>query len=147
MAQSISFPNSIKLKLINGDIDLANDTLKAMLLTSSHSTDIDTQEFADDISSNEISSSGSYTAGFGNRITLGSLSTSQDNTNDLAKFDYADIQLISFTSSPAFLAVIKEVTSDADSPIIGIEDFDGVVTATNGTWDYTVNSSGWATLS
>lgn len=143
MAAEILIPNATKKKFLDGSFDLVNDTLKGMLLTASHTTNIDTQEFADDISANEVSSSGSYTAGFGNRITLSSKTTSQDDTDDEGVFDFADIQVTSFTGSPAFLAIIKEVTDDSDSPVIAIEDFDGAVVITAGTFDYTVATEGF----
>lgn len=141
MAAEILFVNPYKKKLFDGTIDLANDTIKAMLLTASHSTDIDAHEFADDISANEVSTSGSYTAGFGGRVSL-TITNSQDDTDDEGVADLTDFNITNFTGSPAFIAYIKEVTDDTDSPILAIEDLNGAQTSTAGTWSYTTNTEG-----
>lgn len=142
---SVTYTNYYKKLLLDGGIDHANDTLKVMLLNSSHTTDIDAQQFADDISANELSTSGSYTSGFGNRITL-TATTSQDNTDNEGVFDFSNFNITSFTGSVRYIAVIKEVTADSDSPILGIEDLGTDYSATNGTWAYTTNTEGFTNV-
>jgi malate/lactate dehydrogenase len=78
--------NSFKKDVISGAIDLDTDTLKVMLVTSAYVPNIDTHTKRSDIT-NEVSGTG-YTAG---GATLTTPTVSQDNTNDLAKFDADDI--------------------------------------------------------
>ncbi len=74
----MSVVNTAKKKFGDGDIDWLVDTIKCMILNSTHTTNIDTQEFIDDVSANEVSSTG-YTAG---GETLASKTSTVDNTND-----------------------------------------------------------------
>ena len=91
--------NSYKGRVLGDDgqistaIDLESDTIKLMLLDSSHSTDIDAHVFIDDVSANEVSASGTYSSG-GGTLTV---TCSTDDTNDLGKFDAVDIAFTSAT--------------------------------------------------
>lgn len=145
MAASYKTPNATLVKILTGQFDPTNDTMKAMLLTSSHTTDVDTQEFADDISANEVSTSGSYTSGFGNRIAL-TFSTNQDDANDEGELDLTDFTATTFTGSVLYVAYIKEITNDADSPIYGIEELSSTISSTAGTWSYTTAAGGLLVL-
>ena len=138
MASTTTFVNAYKKKVFDGGIDLANDTIKAMFLTSSHTNDIDAHEFIDDVSTNEVSASGSYSAG---GITL-SITTSQDNTDDEGVADATDFSVTSFTGSVRTICYYKDTGTPATSPIIAFERFDAEQTATAGTWAYTVNTDG-----
>lgn len=139
MASTITFPNSYKKRVWTGDIDLVNDTIKVMFLTSSHTTNVDTQEYISDVSTNEVSASGTYSAG---GVTLASKTSTQDNTNNKGVFDCADISVTGFTGSVRTLCYYKSTGTPSTSPIIAFETFDADQTATSGTWAYTVNTSG-----
>lgn len=138
MAAETLFVNSYKKKVWDGTIDVANDTIKAMLLDSNHTTNIDTQEFIDDVSTNEVSASGSYSAG---GITL-SITTSQDNTDNEGVADATDFSATTATIAADFIAYYKDTGTPGTSSIIAIEDLNGTKTSTAGTWAYTVNSEG-----
>lgn len=68
--------HNLSKALMDGDIDLANDTIKVMLLTSSYTPDLD-HDFVDDVSANEVSGTG-YTAG---GATLASKAITDDDAN------------------------------------------------------------------
>jgi hypothetical protein len=138
MANETLFVNSYKKRVLDGDIDLGNDTIKAMLLDSSHTTNIDTQEFIDDVSANEVAASGSYAAG---GITL-SITTSQDDTDDEGVADATDFSATTATISADYICYYKDTGTPGTSPIIAIEDLNGTKTSTAGTWAYTVAAEG-----
>jgi hypothetical protein len=139
------FQNSAMYKIGRSEITLHTDTFKVMLLSPSYTPDKD-HEFVSDVNTYEVSGTG-YTSGFGGagRKTLSSVAWTKDNTNDRCVFDAADVTWSSLTiTNPAsakcrYAAVIMEVTSDADSPIVGIVDF-GADKTTNG-GDFTVRWS------
>jgi hypothetical protein len=111
--------NSFKKHIMNGGIDLDTDTIKVMLLTSSHSQDQDAHEFIDDVSANEVSGTG-YTAG---GATLGSKAVTQDNTDNEGMFDAADVTWSTSTITARYAAIYKDTGTPGTSPIIGIIDF------------------------
>ena len=110
--------NSYKKEVFNASIDLANDTLKVALLTSSYTPNIDTHEFFDDLT-NEVSGTG-YTAG-GKTIT--SPSVTQDNTNDIGKFDADDVTWASSTITARYAVIYKDTGTPATSPLLAYVDF------------------------
>jgi len=118
-------PNSTKGRLlgdnsqISSAIDLEADTLKLMLLTSSHSNDIDTQVFIDDVSTNEIGNSGTYSAG-GGTMTV---TSSTDDTGNEGVFDASDVAFTSSTITARYAVIYKDSGTPATSPIICIIDF------------------------
>ena len=85
--------NSFKADIMNGNIDLNTDTVKAMLVTSSYSPNIDTHTKRSDIT-NEVAAAGGYSAG-GETITTPTVT--QDNTNDCGTFDGDNITWSSST--------------------------------------------------
>lgn len=142
-------PNSFKGRLmgdssqISAAIDPVADTIKAMFLTSSHTQDIDAHVFIDDVSTNEISATGSYSAG---GITL-TTSASTDDTNDLGALDANDFSATSATIPDCqYIALYKSTGTPATSPILGTFDLGGVKSSSNGTFAVTVNASGLMTL-
>lgn len=125
--------NTAKKKLLDGDIDLVNDTIKLMLLTSSHTPNIDTEEFIDDVSANEVSASGTYSAGGG---TLGTKSVTVDTTNDRAYFDAADVSFTSATITARYAYLYKDTGTPGTSPIIGYYDYLENKSSTSGTFTH-----------
>ena len=129
--------NTAFKKLFDGDIDLLLDTIKVMLLTNVHATNIDTQEFIDDVSANQVSATG-YTAG---GDTLATPTTVVDNTGDKCDFDAVDTTWTITGSMTAQYAVIyKDTGTPATSAIVAIIDFGSDKTATDG--DFKIQ---WAT--
>ncbi len=139
--------NKGKHQVLSGTINLTSDTIKVLLVTSSYSFNPD-HNFASDVSSNEISVT-NYTGGFAGagRKTLASKSITEDDTNDLAYFDAADVTWTALGSGATIggAILLKEVTNDGASPLIAFMDLTD--TATNG-GDITIawNASGILTL-
>lgn len=135
--------NTAKKKLLDGDIDLVNDTLKLMLLTSSHTPDIDAEEYIDDVSANEVSASGTYSAGGG---TLGTKSVTVDDTNNRAYFDAADVSFTSATITARYAYLYKDTGTPSTSPIIGYYDYGTDQSSSAGTFthSFTAPASGGA---
>jgi hypothetical protein len=137
-------PNSFKGRLmgdtaqISTAINLATDTVKLMLLTSSHTPDVDAEVFIDDVSANEISASGSYSAG---GVTL-TKSSSTDDTDDEGVFDATDVSITSATISARYAAIYKDTGTPSTSPIICVIDFGSTQTSTGGTFAITFAAEG-----
>lgn len=132
--------NSGKVKLGNGAIDWDTDTIKLMLVTSSYTPNIDSDEFIDDVSANEVANSGSYSAG---GVTL-TTAVTQDNTNDRAIYDATDLTggsaITSFTGQFRYAVFYKSTGTPSTSPVICYIDFTGAAVSVVGstitiTWD------------
>ena len=117
--------------ILSGDVDLRDDTIKVMLLSSAYATPLATVNFVSDVVANELTGTG-YVAGFGGsgRRTLATKTLTEDDTNGVAIFDAADLTWTTITAGTAkHAAIIKEITSDADSPVLGFISFTAQVTA------------------
>ena len=117
--------------------DFVNDTIKVALLNNSHSYNPDHDTFAD-VSANQITGTG-YSAG---GATLGSKTVTNDDTDNEAVWDAADVSWGSASFS-AYHAVIYDdtLTSPADMLICSI-DFGGIQTVTSGTFQITWAAEG-----
>lgn len=111
--------NSFKSDIMAGNIDLNTDTVKAMLVTSSYTPDIDAHNRRDDIT-NEVAATGGYTAG-GETITTPTVT--QDNTNDCGTFDGDNItwSTSTITARGAVLYKARGGASSADELIAYID--------------------------
>lgn len=116
----------LKYNLMKKVVDLSADTIKVILLTSSHSFNA-THNVLTDVNSNEITGTG-YTA---NGTTLTSLAVTQDGTNHWAKWTADNAVWSSATFSAAF-AVIYDST--ATSNLIACIDFGGTKSVSGGTF-------------
>lgn len=137
-------PNSIKGRLL-GDtaqistaVNLASDTVKLMLLTSSHVPDADAEVFIDDVSANEVPASGTYSAG---GVTLTKSSTT-DDTDDEGVFDASDVSITGATISARYAAIYKDTGTPGTSPIICVIDFGETKSSTTGTFAITFAAEG-----
>lgn len=127
---------------ISTPINFAADSFKLMLLSASHTTDIDAQVFIDDVSANEVAASGTYSAG-GIALTL---TSSTDDTNDRGALDATDVSFTSATISARYAVLYKDTGTPSTSPIIVIYDLGSTITSTVGTFAITINSAGLLTL-
>lgn len=119
-------------RILNGNVDLLTDTLKVVLLGSGYTPNKD-HEFISDLGANELTGTG-YTSGFAGsgRKTLASKAVTKDNSADIAYFDANDLTWTAINAgTAAYAAIVKEVTSDADSPVLAIIDLSPDI-ATNG---------------
>lgn len=115
----MAIPNYAKYHLFRGELALHADSIKAMLLTDIHTTDVDTQHYVSDINSNEVSGT-NYTAG-GKAIS--SQAVTVDHANNAAVFDADNITWLNVTlSNVRYLALYKDTGSQASSPVIRIID-------------------------
>ena len=117
---AITFYNSYKKNVLDGTVDLVNDTIKMMLVTSSYTPNVDTHNFIDDVSTNEVSASGSYSAG---GLTLASKTTTQDDTDNEGVFDCADPSATSATITARYAVFYKDTGTPSTSPLICYDDF------------------------
>jgi len=120
--------NDFKEQLLLGTIDLVDDVIKLILVTG-HTPDIDTHDQYSDVSGDEESGTG-YTAG---GETLGSKVVTQDNTNDRADFDAADVLWTGLDVGTPSHAIMYDDTHASDA-LIGYWE---ITTASNG-GNYTV---------
>lgn len=119
-------------------INLASDTIKLMLLTSSYTPDIDANVFISDISANEVAASGSYSAG---GVTL-TKSSSTDDTDDEGVFDATDVSITTATITARYAAIYKDTGTPATSPVICVIDFGSNQSSTAGTFAITFAAEG-----
>ncbi len=129
--------NRAKVNLMNKEVDLGNggDTIKVMLLDNSHVFDADDNVLTD-ISANEILTSGT---GYSQK-TLANQAVTQDDTNDVGKFDADDVQWTVATFT-AYHATIFDDTLASDD-LIGSIDFGGAKAVTGGTFTIQWSSDG-----
>lgn len=129
--------NRMKANLFNKLVDLGNggDVFKVALLNNSHTFDPD-DDIWTDVSANEIETSGT---GYSQK-TLSNQVVTQDDANDLAKFDADDIQWTTATFT-AYHAVIYDSTLGSDD-LMGSIDFGGAKSVTGGTLTIAWNTNG-----
>jgi hypothetical protein len=110
--------NAGKVAIVDGTIDLDGDTINVLLVTSSYTPNKDTHDFRDDVT-NEISGTGYTTGG----MALASKTVTQDNTNDRAVFDAADLAwtTATITARAAVLYKARGGASSADELIAYID--------------------------
>ena len=120
------------------NIDLLADTIKCMLVNNLYAANAD-NTFADvgganDPIDREINVTG-YTRGFGGagRKSLASKAVTQNDTDNRAEFDAADLTWTALGIGETIQAamLIKEITNDAATPLIAYIDF-GTGVPTNG---------------
>lgn len=128
--------NSFKRDTMDGAIDLANDTIKIALVTSSYTPDIDAHEDFADIT-NEVSGTG-YTAG-GETLTT---TVSVDDTDNEGVFDANDVTWSASTITARGAVIYKDTGTPATSPLVCYIDFGADKTSTAGDFVVTFDSEG-----
>jgi len=113
------------LKLLDRTVDFENDTIKVLLVDTSHTFD-KTDEFVSDIVANEAANvSGS---GY-ERKTLGSKTILLDAANDRVEYDCANPTYTAINAGTIAAAIVfKEGVDDASSPLLAQIDFADLVT-------------------
>jgi hypothetical protein len=111
--------NSFKRDIMNGGINLASDTIKVALVTSTYVPNIDTHAKFSDIT-NEVVGSG-YTAG---GKTLATPLVSVDNATDKGIFDAVDLSWTTSTITARGAVIYKSRGGAATADeLIGYLDF------------------------
>lgn len=132
--------NNFKKLIMNGSIDLDTDTIKASFHTSSYTPNADSHDFWDD-TTNEVSTSGSYTAGIAGGITLANKTVTADTTDDEGVFDADDLSVTGFTGTFQWIVLRKDTGTAGTSALICAIDITSA-TASNGTVAVTWASEG-----
>lgn len=127
-----------KKELLDGTIDLGANTIKAMLVTSSYianaNNDFVADGGADDADDHELTGTG-YDPGFAGsgRKTLGSITIVEDDGNNRAEFDAADLTWSGIDAGTAAAVIIyRHLTNDGLSTLIAYIDTGGFPVVTNG---------------
>jgi len=129
--------NSFKQKIMDGSIDLGNDTIKVALVTASYTPDQDNHEDFADIT-NEVSGTG-YTAG---GATLSNVSVTKDNTDNEGVFDADDVTWSNSTITARGAVVYKDSGTPATSWLIFYKDFGSDYSSVAGDFKIAWNSEG-----
>lgn len=133
--------NSFFEDLANNDIDLGADTFKLMLVTSSYTPDADAHDFRDDVT-NEVMGTG-YTAG---GATLANVSVTQDNTNDLAKWDADDVTWADSTITARGAVLYKSTGNATTDRLVKYFDFGSDQISSGAAFTVQFNASGILTI-
>lgn len=127
--------NRFKFGLMKAIYDLATEVVKAALLTNAYAFNADNR-FWSDVSGNEVSGTG-YGAG---GQTASSPIVAQDNTNDRASFDAADVTWANSTITARYAILYDTATSSSD--LICCFDFGQDYSSSNGNFTIQWNASG-----
>lgn len=104
--------NKLYQLALTGAVDLEDDTINVLLVDNTYTAD-KTHDFVSDVVADELSGTG-YT-----RKTLAGKSVTLDNGNNRVTFDATDPVWTGLDAGVIGGAVIfKQVTNDADSPLI-----------------------------
>lgn len=111
-----SIYNHAKEIILLGDVNFSADAFRIILLTSAYTLTIDGNVGYAGVSANEIVATG-YTA---TGIALASLAVAQDDSNDWANWDAADVTWSSLaTASPRHAVVYDDtITAPVADPLI-----------------------------
>lgn len=132
------------LKVISGATNLDTGTLKAAILTSSYTPNIDTDQYWSGISSFEASGTG-YTAGGTDVSSLASWS--YDTATNTVMFDItADITWASSTITGKYVVFYISTGTASTSPLIVWQDANTNIVSSGGAWTFSPNSGGIATV-
>lgn len=137
--------NKGKYSIGKGTVDWENDTIKVMLLNTSHAFNPD-HNFVGDIVANEISGVANYTGGFGGsgRKTLATATVTENDTDDAADYDAVDPAWTALGAGDTirYAVYIKEITNDAASVLICCQDLGANYPTNGGDFSLTLNARG-----
>ena len=120
--------NSILTDVVNADLDFAVDSFKMMLVTSSYSASKSAHAKRSSVT-NELASSGGYTAG-GAATTC---SISDDTNKKILTFSAVSWSSATFTTAAAVIYKARGGASSSDE-LVAFIDFNGDVVSTGGTF-------------
>lgn len=123
--------------VVSTAVDLKTDTIKLSLHSSSYTPSVDADEFYDDVD-NEVSASGTYSAGGATLTTA----ISTDDTDDEGVFDATDVSFTTATITARYAIIYKSTGTASTSPVILYIDFGSNVTSTAGTFSIVFAAEG-----
>ena len=124
--------------LANKEMNLASDTLKCLLCTSSYTPNQDTHRYKSDLT-NEVTGTG-YTAG---GVALTGVTLSYDTASNTFKLDANDPAWASSTITAAYAVFYDSTPStDATRPLICYVDLGGNISSTASTFTVQLDANG-----
>jgi hypothetical protein len=134
----ISFVYGLALRqFVNGGINFAGDTIKAMLTTGAYVPAQDTHEFRSAVT-NEVTGTG-YTAG---GVALTGKTVTYDAATNTLTLDADDPAWANSTITARYLVFYKDTGVATTSPLISYVDFGADVSSTNAAFTYQLPASG-----
>lgn len=127
---AIEFSNHFFYMMFTKKIDLANDSIKIILMDTGYTFDADTDATYADISASELATGNGYTQ---NTKTLTGAAVSEDDTNDRASATWNDATWTASGGSigPTPGAILFDDTT-SDDTVIGFVNYGGDQTTTDG---------------
>lgn len=132
--------NRFKAGVMKKSYDMINDDIKVALLANTYNFNSDHNVFAD-VSSHEISGTG-YTAG---GVSLTNKTVTQNDTSDKGVFDADDVTWTNATITARYAVIYNNTLTNKD--LVGVVDFGGDVSVTNGNLTIQWNANGILTAS
>jgi hypothetical protein len=126
----------------NGEIDFDSGDVKVALLEDAHTPNLDAHNYFDDVVADEVSGTG-YTAG---GQVLGTPSVTYNTGTNTLVLDGDNASWGSSTISAAYAVVYLDTGVDATSPLIGLVDFETIISSTDGTFSVNWDAAGIATV-
>lgn len=136
--------NKGKTAILDGSIDLLTGVVRAMLMKSSYSPNVD-HDYVSDVSADEIYTSG--TNGY-TRQTCASKTVTEDDTNNRAVFDCADQAFGSITTGVTIGGVLYYLQTGGDDStpsndvLLCYTEYSAGIPTNGAAFTNTVNSSG-----
>lgn len=132
--------NRFKAGVMKKSYDMINDDIKVALLANTYTFNSDHNVFAD-VSTHEISGTG-YTAG---GVSLTNKTVTQNDTSDKGVFDADDVTWTNATITARYAVIYNNTLTNKD--LVGVVDFGGDVSVTNGNLTIQWNANGILTAS
>ena len=116
--------------LLQGEIDILNDTIKCMLLTSTSSVEQDTNDVISDLSASEVTESGTNYVSGGNTVSNITISYSASINQTIVTCD--NISWLTASIDAVCAIVYVEGAQQTNSYCIGYNDFGVTKSCENG---------------
>lgn len=133
--------NRFKYNLMKKIADMSTDTCRVILLNASHVFTASHNVYTD-ISTNELPTAGTYVV---NGLPLTAPTVTQDDVNNCATFDAADVSWAGATFTAYFAAIYDSTIGG--NPLVACIDFGGAKIVTSGTFTIQWSTSGIIRLS
>lgn len=133
--------NSFFKNLADNNIDLDADTFGLMLVTSSYTPNVDADVDRADVT-NEVSGTGYTTGG----ATVANTATTQDDTNDLVKFDGDDVTWSGSSITARGAVLYKDAGAAANDLLVKYFDFGSDQTSVSANFTVQFGADGILTI-
>jgi hypothetical protein len=131
------------LAAFNKEIDFIDDTIKALLTTSSFTPDQDVHDYHNDVT-NEVAATGGYSTG---GATLASKTLTYTAGTNVVMLDAADLQWATSTITFRNIVVYDDTPgTSATKPLLCYAAGDADTSSTGGNLDVAWNAAGIATI-